>query len=134
EDARAGRITAGDVDPRILAELLEAERDAVAFAVELEHAHFQFLADFDHFRRMTHALPRHVGDVQQAVDAAEVDERTVVGEVLDHALDDRVLLQALHELFALGAELALDHGAARDHDVVALAIELDDLELQLLAF
>src|SRR3546814_5150381 len=30
--------------------------------------------------------------------------------------------------------LALDHRAARNHHVVALAVELDELELQLLAF
>jgi hypothetical protein len=40
--------------------------------------------------------PRHVGDVQQAVDARlDLDERAVVGEVADLALDDgagRVLL------------------------------------------
>jgi hypothetical protein len=34
------------------------------------------------------AIPRHVGDVQQAVDAAEVDERAEVGDVLDDALAD----------------------------------------------
>ena len=36
---------------------------------------------------MAHAAPRHVGDVQQAVDAAEIDERAVVGDVLDGALE-----------------------------------------------
>ena len=82
---------------------------------------------------MTHALPRHVGDVQQAVDAAEVHERAVIGEVLDHALDDRAFLQALEQLLALLGELALDHRATRNHHVVALAVELDDLELEFLA-
>jgi hypothetical protein len=28
---------------------------------------------------------RHVGDVEQAVDAAQIDERAVVGDVLDDA-------------------------------------------------
>ena len=37
-------------------------------------------------RRMVDAAPAHVGDVQQAVDAAEVDERAELGDVLDHAL------------------------------------------------
>ena len=134
EQARAGRVTAGDGDPRIVAELLEAERNAVALAVELQHAHIELVADVDDFGRMTHALPRHVGDVQQAIDAAEVDERTVIGEVLDDALDDRAFLQTLQQLFALLGEFALDHGAARDHHVVALAVELDDLELEFLAF
>src|SRR6185312_3661140 len=115
-------------------ELLQAQRDAVALAIELQHAHVELVADVDDFGRVTHALPRHVGDVQQAVDAAEVDERTVIGEVLDDALDDRAFLQALEQLFALLGELALDDRATRDDDVVALAIELDDLELKLLAF
>ena len=83
---------------------------------------------------MLDALPRHVGDVQQAVDAAEVDERAVVGEVLDRALDDRAFLQLLEQLGALGAVFLLDHRAARHHDVVALLVELDDLELERLAF
>ena len=80
---------------------------------------------------MLDALPRHVGDVQQAVDAAEVDERAVVGEVLDHALDDRAFLQLVEQLRALGAVFLLDDRAAR-HDVVALLVELDDLELEVL--
>lgn len=111
----------------------QAQRDAVALAVEAEHADVQLVADVDDLGRVPHALPRHVGDVQQAVDAAEVHERAVVGEVLDHALDDRAFLQALEHLLALGAELALDHCAPADHDVVALAVDLDDLELEFLA-
>src|SRR6185503_175702 len=79
---------------------------------------------------MLDALPRHVRDVQQAVDAAEVDERTVVGEVLDRALDDCAFLQVLHERVALRGELLLDHRTPRYHDVIALLIELDDLELE----
>ena len=99
----------------------------------LQHADLELFADVDDFGRMAHALPGHVGDVQQAVDAAEVDERAVIGQVLDDALDDRAFLQALEHLLALDAVLALDHRAARDHHVVALAIELDDLELEFLA-
>ena len=37
---------------------------------------------------MVDAAPRHISDVQQAVDAADIDERTVFGEVLDRAFDD----------------------------------------------
>ena len=82
---------------------------------------------------MLDALPRHVGDVQQAVDAAQVDERAVVGEVLDHALDDRAFLQLVEQFGALGAVFLLDDRAARHHDVVALLVELDDLEFERLA-
>src|SRR5687768_1743038 len=120
EQARAGRIAAADLLPRVVAELLDAQRHALALAIELEDAHVDLVADVDHFRRMLDALPRHVGDVQQAVDAAEVDERAVVGEVLDRALDDRAFLQLLEQLGALGAVFLLHDRAVREHDVVAL--------------
>jgi len=68
--------------------------------------------------------------VQQAVDAAEVNERTVIGEVLDRAAYDRAFLQVVHKRRALGRELLFHDGATRDDDVVALLVELDDLELE----
>ncbi len=134
EHARVGRIAARDVLPRIGAELLQAQRDARALAIELQDAHIDLIADLDDFGGMLDALPGHVGDVQQAVDAAEIDERAVVGEVLDRAAHHRAFLQVVHQRAALGGEFLLDHRAARDHDVVALLIELDDLELERLAF
>jgi hypothetical protein len=72
--------------------LLQAERDALTLAVEFQDADVDLLADLHNLRRMLHALPRHVGDVQQTVDAAQVDECTVVREVLDHTLDRRAFL------------------------------------------
>src|SRR5262245_21571615 len=82
---------------------------------------------------MLDALPGHVRDVQQAIDAAEVDERTVVGEVLDHTLDDCAFLQIVEQRIALGAVFLFDDRAARHHHVVALLVELDDFELERLA-
>ncbi len=91
------------------------------------------MTDRHHFRRVTDTAPGHVGDVQQAVDAAEVDERTVFGDVLDHAVDDGAFGQRLEQLGAFFAHRGFDHGTARQHDVVALAVELDDLEFHGLA-
>ncbi len=39
--------------------------------------------------------------MQQAVDAAKVNERTVIGDVLDHALDGLTLFEVLDQLVAL---------------------------------
>ncbi len=133
EQPRALRIAATEPDPRVLAELLHAQRYAVLFLVELQDLGRQLLADLHDFARMTHATPGEVGDVQQAVDAAQIDERAVVGDVLDRALDDRAFLEVLEQLGALFAHAGLDHRTAGDHDVVALAVELDDLELERLA-
>ena len=128
------RIAARQADPRIFAQLLHAERNAVLLLVELEDLGGDFVADRQHFGRMLDAAPGEVGDVQQAVDAAQVDERAVVGDVLDDALDDRAFLQRRQQLLALFAEARFEHGAARHDDVVALAVELDDLELERLVF
>ncbi len=84
-------------------------------------------------RRVADAAPGHVGDVEQAVDAAEVDEGAVVGEVLHHALEDRALLQVLEGLLLQLLALLLEQHAAREDDVAALLVELDDLELEALA-
>src|SRR5581483_976494 len=134
EQARLLGIAARDVDPRVVAELLQAEADATALAIVLEHLDLELLADLHHFARILDALPRHVGNVEQAVDAAEIDERAVLDQVLDHALEHHAFLQVLQERVALGAVFGLEHLTARDHDVVAELVELDDLELERLAF
>jgi hypothetical protein len=133
EQAGAVRVAARHADPRVVAQLLDAQRDAVLLGVELQHLGGQFLTDLHHLGRVAHTAPGHVGDVQQTVDAAQVHERTVLGDVLDHAVDDGAFVQGLQQLGALFAHRSLDHRAARQHHVVALAVELDDLELHGLA-
>ena len=128
------RIAPPDVHPGIVAQLLEPKRHAIAFAVETKDLDFQFLANANHFRRMLDAPPGHVGDVQQAVDASEIHESAVLGEVLDHALDHLAFLQAGQQRRAFGAVQFLDHRAAGHHHVVAPPVQLDDLEVQLAAF
>src|SRR5690606_8074746 len=134
EDAGARRVAPRQVEPRVVAELLDAERHALALTVELEDLDVDLVADVHRLGRVLDPLPRHVGDVQQAVDAAEVDECTVVREVLHDAADHVAFLQALQQLLALGAVFLLAHGPPRHHDVVASLVQLDDLKLEALAF
>src|SRR5262249_33728609 len=127
-DAGAERILGLDALPRIVEQLLHAERDAVGLVVDLDDLDLGGLADDQHLARVVDAAPRDIGDVQQAVDAAEVDERTVVGDVLDHAVDDLTLFEILHQLLALLGAGLLQHGAAGHDDVAAAAIHFQDLE------
>ena len=125
---RADRILGLDALPRIVEQLLHAERDAVGLVVDLDDLDLHLLADVEHLGRVVDAPPGDVGDVQQAVDAAEIDERAVVGDVLDHAVDDLALFEVLHQLLALLGAGLFQHGAARDDDVAAPAVHLEDLE------
>src|SRR5207248_2352694 len=128
-DARARRELLRRVCPGILLDLLEAQADALGGRVELEHDDAQLVAYVEHLAGVADASPRHVRDVEETVDATQVDERAVVGEVLDDAGEDRPLLELLEGVLLQLLALLLEEDAAGEHDVAALLVELDDLEL-----
>src|SRR3984957_13295926 len=117
-----------NVRPRIFLQLLHAERDAVGLMVDLDDADLDLLADGQDFARMVDAPPGDVRHMQEAVDAAEVDERAVIGEVLDGAVNDLPLGEVGDNLVALLGPALFEHGAAGDHDVATAPIHLEDLE------
>ena len=119
--------------PWIRPDLLESEADTLAVGVKLEDLDFDRLADLEHLTWMVEATVRHVGDVEQAVDTTEVDEATVVGDVLDDAVEDDALGEHLERLAPLALALLLEQHPTGEHDVAALLVELDDLELERLA-
>ncbi len=125
---RADRITLRGIEPRIRRELLEAQRDALLLVVELQHLDLDLIADLDEVARMRQASPGHVGDVQQAIDAAEVDEGAVVGQVLHRAGEDGVFVKLLQRLAALLRLLFFQQLLTRSHDVAALLVQLDDAD------
>ena len=79
---------------------------------------------------MSYPPPRHVGDVKQAVESTQIDERTEVGDVLDHTLPDLPDQELLDQGLALLLALPLQDDAPGDDDVPAALVELDDLELE----
>ena len=96
--------------------------------VDLDDLDLDRLADGQDFARMVDAAPGDIGDMQQAVDAAEIDERAVIGDVLDDAVDDLALFEVRDDLVALLGAGLLEHRAARDDDIAAAAVHLQDLE------
>ena len=82
---------------------------------------------------MLDSLPRHIGDVQQAVYATQVDKGTVIGEVLDNTFNNHAFGQVRQQLFALGAIGFFENRAATNNHIVALAIQLDNFEFELFA-
>src|SRR6185503_13136896 len=95
--------------------------------------HVDLVVDLEELRRVADAAPRHVGDVQQAVDAAQIDERAVIGDVLDHALEDLALGEGLERVLLLLGVLFLEQRLAGEDDVAALLVDLDHPHAQLLA-
>ena len=127
-ETRAGRIFGADAFPRIGLQLLHAEADALRVLVDLDDLHGHGLAYRQHFGRMADAAPGDVGDMQEAVDAAQIDERAVIGDVLHHAFDDLLFGQARHQRRTFLGAAFFEHGAARNHDIAAAAVHLEYLE------
>src|SRR6266508_266460 len=127
-EAGSDRILGVDALPRIIEQLLHAERDAVRLVIDLDDLDLHLLADIEHFGRMIDAPPGDVGNVQQAVDAAEIDEGAVIGDVLHHAVDDLTFFQVLHQFLTLLGASLFEHGTAGDHDVAAASIHFQDLK------
>ncbi len=129
----AGAVGADHPLPRVLLRLLETERDALAIAVDVEHFDPHRVADRDDLGGMVDVAPGKLGDVDQAVDPVEVDEGAEVDDVGDLALDHLAGLEATEDLLADLLALFLEHGAPREHHVVAAAVQLDHFALERLA-
>lgn len=82
-DAGTDRVLAFDVVPRVRHALLEAERNAILIAINVQNHYFDFLANLHNFRGWLNA-PAHIGDMKQSVHAVEINECTEVGDILDH--------------------------------------------------
>src|SRR3546814_7310130 len=97
----ANRVFGARAGPGISLQLLHAQRDALRVLVDADDLHLHRVADVDQLRRMADTAIAHVGDVEQAVDAAQVDEGAIIGDVLDDAVDHLAFMQRLDEAGAL---------------------------------
>src|SRR6266508_2436024 len=119
--------------PRVRLGLLQAERGALPLAVDIEHLDLPFLADLEQLRGMVHVTPGELGDVDETIDALEVHEGAEVDNVGDRPRHDVAGRETVEDRLAHLFALLLEDGAAREHHVVAAAVELDHLAAQRLA-
>jgi len=115
--------------PWVRLHLLEAEGDALLVLVDVENLNGELLTDLDEFGRVVETGPGHVGDMEEAVDAVEVDERTEVGDVFDCADDFIADGDSAEEGLAFLRAFLLDDFAAAENDIFAVFVDFDDLEI-----
>src|SRR5438105_1364551 len=114
--------------PWVLEQLLHAKRDAVGFVIDLDDFYPHRLADRQNLGRMIDSPPGDIGHVQEPVDAAEIDEGAVIGDVLHHAVDHLPFCEVGDDLIALLGAGFLEHGAAGDDDIAPATVHFQDLE------
>ena len=125
-------VGAGEDLPRVFLRRLERQRHALALEVDLEDLDGDLLADLDNLAGVLDVLPGQLRDVHEAVDSAEVHERAEVDDRRDGALADLALGQVVEEARAALRLGLLQQRAARQHHVVAVLVQLEDLRLDLL--
>src|SRR3982751_5171586 len=116
------RVTARQPHPRVFAELLHPERYPILLLVEFKYLRLDFIADCKNFGRVLDTTPRQIGDLQQAVDAAEIDESAVVSDVLDDTLHDCAFGEARQQRLTLGTLRCFKYGATGYDDVITFAV------------
>src|SRR5699024_4154116 len=95
---------------------------------EFEYFDLDLFANLQQLGRMANTTPGHVRDMQQPIDAAQIDKGTVIGDVFDNALEYQPFFERFKQALALFAHAFFEHGTTRQHNVVTFAIQLDDLE------
>ena len=114
-------------------ELLETEGDTLLLVVEVEDNDVELLVELNNLFGMAYAAPGKVGDVDETVDAAQVDEYAVGGDVLDGTLEYLAFFELGDDFALLLLELGLDEGFVADNHVAEFGINLNDLEFHGLA-
>ena len=122
------RVFGGNALPRIGIQLFHAKRNALGFGIETNDLNLNGLADLQGLARVVNAPPGDIGDVQQAVDTAEIDESAVIGDVLDDAIEDLAFRQVGDQLRPGFGAGFFQNGAARNNDVVAGTVHFQNLE------
>ena len=115
--------------PRMRGELLQAQCDTLLGVVEIEDNDLDLLVERHDLFGVVHAAPREVGDMDQAVHTAQVDEYAVRGDVLDGTLEDLALLEFRHDNLLLRFEFGLDERLVRNDHVAELLVDFHHLEL-----
>src|SRR5579872_6340088 len=128
-----GGVTLQHRLPGVRRELLHAERDTLFGAIELEDLYGDLVAYVKDLGRMRDAAVRHVGDMQQAVNSTEIDEGAVIGQILDGSGGDRALFEMLEGGALAAVDFFFHRHLARDHDIAATAVELDDFDRDVLS-
>ena len=125
-NAGTDRVLLFDARPRRRSHLLETERNLLFLIVDAENDDVEFLIDLDDFARIVDASPAHVRDMKETVDAAKVDERAEIGDVLDRAGTNLTDFEFAKDRRLLLATFLLDQIAAAHDDVAALRVDLEN--------
>ena len=105
--SRSHGILPGRRRPRVRLRLLKSQRHPFPFLIIPQHFHVNLVSDGQEFGGVPDPSPGHIGDMEQSVHAAQIDEGPVVGDVLHDSLEDNPLFHPLERFLPKGIALLL---------------------------
>ncbi len=119
--------------PRVGLQAADRQADPATLMVDVDDLGLDLLADVVAGLGVVDLVPGELALVDEAVDAAEVDEDAERGDRADRAGDLLADLQAAEQLVALLAALLVEGDLLGQDQAVGLAVDLEDLEPELAA-
>src|SRR6185312_4251198 len=119
--------------PRMRRQLFQTQADTLLAVVEIEHHNLQLLIKLQHLARMADTSPADIGDIQQAVQTAQIHKGAEIGNILDRSFQNLSFLQLADDFGTLCFDIAFDKGLVRNDGILDGFVDLDDLELLRLA-
>ena len=115
--------------PWILGSLLKTKGDTLTVKVNVENLNLNLLANLNNLRWVVNVVPRKLGNVNQAVNAAKVNKCTKLNDGGNSTLELHANLELAQDVLTLCLTSLLKNNAARKNNVVAVAIHLDNTSL-----
>ena len=100
--------------PWMWSELFQTESNALLLVIEVEDNDIDFLIELYYLMRIVYATPREVCNVDESVNTAEVNEYTIVGDVLDCSFENLAFFEFADDLALLLLELSLKESLVRN--------------------
>ena len=110
-DASAFRIFDLYIFPWVWNQLFQPQGDLGSLRIKIDHFHFHLIADGQHLGGMIQLSPGHIGEMQQAVNAAQIDKGTVLSDVFDFSIKLGIYLDLAKQLFTFFCGFFFHHGA-----------------------
>ena len=129
----ADRVVFGGVGPGIFFELFDAQGNPLPFGVVFDNLNINGLADIDALTRMVDPAPGDIGNMEESVKAAKIDESTIIGDVFNDTFNGSPFLEFFQELLFHALANLFQNYPAGDNDIVAFLIMFKNPELITLA-
>src|SRR5690606_14602491 len=132
-DDVAHLVLPGEDVPWIFQGLADRERDPLTVAIHFEDLDRDLVPHVDDLGGMVDVLPGQLGDVDESVHSPQVHEGAEGDDRGHNPGTNLAFLEIVEEALALFGLLLLEIGTAAEDHVVAVAVQFDDLGLDLLA-